>query len=170
MITLPVMYKAATKWVDFEKNTCLPGGWNLPGIEGSSGQNFGEFIGLGTKEDCKKKCVEYNMAQTSWAKEYPCRAIEWSNNYRVEKVENYEWGIPMTKDGLSKGDMGYTHTFVYTTTKNEQVVGASADVKISTNLLLIKNFNYILLWFLNFGGILKSCSFNDANDPSYLHI
>ena len=115
MITLPVMYKAATKWVDFEKNTCLPGGWNLPGIEGSSGQNFGEFIGLGTKEDCKKKCVEYNMAQTSWAKEYPCRAIEWSNNYRVEKVENYEWGIPMTKDGLSKGDMGYTHSFVYTT-------------------------------------------------------
>ena len=52
------------------------------------------------------------MSQTSLEKEYPCRAIQWSYNHKVEKLENFEWGIPMTKDGMSKGDEFYV--IVYT--------------------------------------------------------
>ena len=94
LITMPIAYKTATRWVDFEEDTCLDewdGKWNKPGPKGIGGQKLSKiFVGVG-KEDCKKKCVDYNMDETQSAKEYPCRAIEWSDQYKIYQPAIQEW-------------------------------------------------------------------------------
>ena len=96
---LIIAYSAATKWthgtrwVDFQENTCINvntmSQYLKPAMVGTDGAlhsstGIKKFLGL-DKDDCKKKCVEYNMEQYVQSEEYPCRAIEWSDRYTVKK-------------------------------------------------------------------------------------
>ena len=103
LLLMHVADTKAVKWKDFGPWTCISEGWSLPATW--HGKPHAEFIWEGryystrgshhtstymTIEDCKRKCVEYNMEKTLWAKEYPCRAIEWK---KFEYREDWDYVI-----------------------------------------------------------------------------
>ena len=85
LIMISKAYSAEYRWVDFQENTCIDvntmSEYMPPSdIDGSLYSSTGliKFLGLG-KDDCKKKCAEYNMELYRTRAVYPCRAIEWSD-------------------------------------------------------------------------------------------